>query len=181
MLNLDSKISSNLRIISNRQEEAPLKSNLKKVTKNHQMERPHVTFANSPQVIGQVHPVEVPQAQPHPHTVNFGYPTQAHIRNEENIHPQQVFIHQTPLMNQTAPNKTFTQQGWLPPPPPPHQQPQINIRVPQNPQILLNNLPYHLQRANSVQNIHNRDYSQPDRIICTTTNISPACNSNNNE
>lgn len=151
------------------------------MTKNYQMERQHVTFPNNPQVVKQTSPHEVPQAQ---HAVKFAYPPQVQNRNMENIHPPQVYFHQnTPnFMNQTAP-QVITQQGWFPPPPHHLQQPHINMRTPHNHQITINNLPpmnqnsphLHLQRANSVQNLHHRDYSQPDRII-TSTKIDPACN-----
>ena len=75
-------------------------------------------------------------------------------------------------MNQTAPQVTTYQQGWIPP-----HQTNINMRVPQNQHIIVNHLPpqNHLQRINSAHNLHFRDYSQPDKVL-STCKIENACN-----
>jgi hypothetical protein len=105
--------------------------------------------------------------------VKFSYPPQIANRNVENIHPPQAAFPPNPtnFMNQTAPQVIY-QQGWFP-----AHQPNINMQIPQNQHIVANHFPpqSHLQRTNSAQNLHFRDYSQPDKIL-STCKIETACN-----
>ena len=85
--------------------------------------------------------------------------------------PNVQFSQRTPnFIHQTAPQ--VIQQVYLPP----HQQ--SNFVFPANPRIIMNNrvpAPVHLQRVVSAQNIHYRDYSQPDKVL-SSCKIEPVCN-----